>query len=188
MSERIFYFADGNEKKGPFTIAELAGFGIGGDTMVWYPGLSAWQKAKDAPLTAVLFIPMPSEPSPANVPPPFQPAKEAENTVNEETSRPRNEHRRDESPRRDEPCPSDNIAWAIMGLILFFPCGIPALVYSLRVSSLWMEGRYEEARMASDSARTWGKVAVIVGACGFALFFIVMLFYFASLSFLFSNL
>ncbi len=53
-------------------------------------------------------------------------------------------------------------AAAVLSL-LFPPTGVPAVVYSLRASSLARERRLEEARLAGQRARDWAWISVGVG-------------------------
>jgi hypothetical protein len=50
-----YFFASGNEQRGPYTLAELSALGLRPDTLVWREGMSHWQRADTfAELTALL--------------------------------------------------------------------------------------------------------------------------------------
>ncbi len=59
--------------------------------------------------------------------------------------------------------PSTNIGWAIAAVMTFWPCAIPAFVYSARVERLFWSGDPAAARHASNLARGWGIAGVAVG-------------------------
>ncbi|CAN5346640.1 hypothetical protein BH09PLA1_BH09PLA1_25500 [soil metagenome] len=40
-----YFFANGHEQRGPYSLDELASFGLRPDTLVWHEGLSEWQRA-----------------------------------------------------------------------------------------------------------------------------------------------
>ncbi|MBC8106448.1 MAG: DUF4339 domain-containing protein [Anaerolineae bacterium] len=44
-----YFFANGNEQRGPYSLEELASFGLRPDTLVWHEGLTEWQRADAVP-------------------------------------------------------------------------------------------------------------------------------------------
>ena len=67
-----YYFANGAEQRGPFTLEELAGFGLRPDTLVWREGMLDWQRADSIP--GLLSIPAPaSDNAQSTLPPIVQP-------------------------------------------------------------------------------------------------------------------
>src|SRR5438874_1857487 len=44
-----YYFADGDVQRGPFSLTDLAGFGLRPDTLVWRDGLAEWRRADAVP-------------------------------------------------------------------------------------------------------------------------------------------
>ena len=53
---KTYFYTDGKTNFGPFTIEELRGKNITGDTLVWTPELTEWKKAGTIPeLEAVLI-------------------------------------------------------------------------------------------------------------------------------------
>ena len=61
------------------------------------------------------------------------------------------------------PPPSNQIGWAIVAIILFWPLAIPAFIYSSRVESAWNYGDVAGAEQASQNAKKCGVAALIVG-------------------------
>lgn len=70
------------------------------------------------------------------------------------------------------PKPSSNIGWAIASVILFWPLCIPAFMASARVDGAWFAGDYFGAQKASNDAKKFGMIGVIVGASLIALYFL----------------
>lgn len=61
--------------------------------------------------------------------------------------------------------PENYLVWAILVTVLCcLPFGIVSIVYSTKVSGLWVQGRYAEAQEASNNAKKWAIIGAIVGA------------------------
>ena len=133
MSETMIYYAVGGERRGPFTLEAITPY-LRPDTLVWYQGLSDWQPAAQAPLTAHLF---------ANTPPPVGGTSfQSGYSRNIYDSRP--------------PRPSTYLVWAILTTIFCcLPFGIVSVVYAARVDSLYAQGLYAEAEDSSRKAKNW---------------------------------
>ena len=58
----VYFFHDGNEQQGPFSVEELKEKSIKRETRVWMKDLKDWTKAGDLPELSQLF---------ENTPPPF---------------------------------------------------------------------------------------------------------------------
>ncbi len=71
------------------------------------------------------------------------------------------------------PPPPTNLGWAIAAIILFWPLGIPALIYSTRVESQWFRGDASGALRSSSIARTCGIWAVVAAVALMVIFFVV---------------
>jgi hypothetical protein len=70
--------------------------------------------------------------------------------------------------------PDSYILLAIFStLFCFFPLGIFSLINALKVSRLWKQKKYEQARIASDKAIKYGQLALIFGG----LFWIIVYIY-----------
>lgn len=89
------------------------------------------------------------------------------------------------SSNNNKQLPPDNyLAWAIVvTLLCCWPFGIPALVYSIKVDTLWREGHHEAAIQAANDAKKWTKVAAIVGGVFWVLYLIFIIIYFAAIAF-----
>lgn len=56
MSQRwVYFFADGNVRRGPFTLEQLRGYPLRADTMVWRDGMPAWSTLRDVPELWAIF-------------------------------------------------------------------------------------------------------------------------------------
>jgi hypothetical protein len=65
-----FYFSDGEDQFGPFSIDELKNKKITKDTLIWYEGLDDWKKANKIEELSMLFKSIPPPIKKAIVPPP----------------------------------------------------------------------------------------------------------------------
>ena len=138
---------------GPYTPQQLAALGINGETLIWYQGLENWVPAASVPevmaaiSAAQNYNPEPQQPAVPQAPvQPVQPQQ------------PQQQHNFIETR------PASNLVLAIIGLVLFFPLGIPALIKAIRVNTLWAQGQHEEALVQANSARRFGLLAIIIGA------------------------
>ncbi|UYW02539.1 CD225/dispanin family protein [Flavobacterium agricola] len=60
--------------------------------------------------------------------------------------------------------PDNYLFFAILStFICFAPLGIVAILNAIKVSKLWNQKKYEQARIASDNALKFGQLALIVG-------------------------
>jgi hypothetical protein len=76
-----FYFAEGDQQRGPLPVDQMRAAGVGPDTLVWRDGMAQWQAARTVPELAGLFAapaaqgfaPRPAyqqqQPPPAGMPP-----------------------------------------------------------------------------------------------------------------------
>jgi hypothetical protein len=52
-----YFFAQGDQQRGPYTLEQLAPLGLKPDTLVWHDGLPEWKQAGALPELASLFAP-----------------------------------------------------------------------------------------------------------------------------------
>lgn len=143
---------------GPYTPQQLAALGINGETLIWYQGLENWVPAASVPEVMAAI----SAAQNHNSEPKQQPA------VPQTPVQPVQPQHAYQQPVNNEQ-PSNNLVFAIIGLVMFFPLGIPALIKAIRVNGLWAQGQHEEAIAQSNSARKLGLIAIIIGAVLFTL-------------------
>jgi hypothetical protein len=58
----------------------------------------------------------------------------------------------------------NNLTTAIVGLLLFWPVGLFALINATKVNGLVAQGDFAGATEASNQAKKLGKLAIIIGA------------------------
>lgn len=63
----------------------------------------------------------------------------------------------------EEDRPKNYLGLAIACIIFCWPLGIPSVVNASKVNRLWDEGRYEEAKVLSDKARSNATTGLIIG-------------------------
>lgn len=176
MSEIMIYYAENNQQFGPVTLAQLAALNLTPDTLVWYVGLADWQPAGQAPLTMGLFAQQPpaiNRPEPVAPPQePVQPQSPQYPRYEQPYQQPQQSYQQPANVYANQTdnlydntqCPPVNLVWAIWGMIMFLPVGIPALINATRVRPLWNSARYDEAWHASAMAKRLGRTAITVGA------------------------
>jgi hypothetical protein len=67
-----YYFASGNEQRGPHSLQELASLGLRPDTLVWCEGMPSWQRADSVPELVALIPVADPAPTPAPAPGPVE--------------------------------------------------------------------------------------------------------------------
>jgi hypothetical protein len=65
--------------------------------------------------------------------------------------------------RRGEEIPNYLVQSILVTLLCCWPAGLVAIINAAKVSSLVSAGNYEEARRASDTARTWCIISFVGG-------------------------
>ncbi len=77
------------------------------------------------------------------------------------------------APKVDtEARPKTYLTSAVISLFLFWPFGIVALVYAMRVDGAWESGRPTDARRYSREASRWTNFALIVFVLGVVLVYL----------------
>jgi hypothetical protein len=57
----------------------------------------------------------------------------------------------------------NHLVWAVVGIVLFWPLGVPAAVHAVKVNRLSASGDHAGAMRAAGAARIWARRATIVG-------------------------
>ena len=136
MNEQIYY-ADGNQRRGPFSLDEIRRFNLAPNTLVWYKGLAEWTPICQAPLTAPYYVQQTPQYGPMG------------------GYRPQN-------PNAVPPKPNTYMALAVLSTI--FCClifGIISIVYASKVDTLYYAGQYDEAYNASSKAKKWALWSIL---------------------------
>lgn len=69
------------------------------------------------------------------------------------------------------PPPPNHLGLALLGVLMFFPLGIPAFLKSLQVPRLWRAGSHTEALQAASAAKVravWAIVLFVVALAALA--------------------
>lgn len=69
----------------------------------------------------------------------------------------------------------NHLGWAIVSLILFWPTGIPAIVYSTRVDNRIMLGDMAGAYESSRKARVFSIISTVVPAVIFVIYLLFII-------------
>ncbi len=154
-----WYYSDGLEKHGPFSLEELKNHPIDEETHVWVDGMDDWKPAGEVSAISMLFD--------LGAPPPAI-VKEESNSASMIT---------DHDMEDERPMPKTYLVEAI--LVTCFCClpfGIVALVNAAKVESTYRTLGYEEAKIASDNALKWTKWSLWSVVIGLGLYFIFFMF------------
>ncbi|MCI5980377.1 MAG: CD225/dispanin family protein [Muribaculaceae bacterium] len=137
-----YYMHTGGQQLGPFEESELPSHGLTASTMVWREGMPDWVAASQVPELSHLL-------PPSQQPPGYQP-QPGYGPQQPYGARP--------------PMPATYLVWAILATLLCcLPFGIVSIVKASQVSSLYNQGRYQEAVAASEAAKKWAIWSAIVG-------------------------
>ena len=137
-----YYMHTGGQQLGPFEESELLSHGLTASTMVWREGMPDWVAASQVPELSHLLPPIQQPPS-------YQP-QPGYGPQQPYGARP--------------PMPATYLVWAILATLLCcMPFGIVSIVKASQVSSLYSQGRYQEAVAASEAAKKWAIWSAVAG-------------------------
>lgn len=147
--------ADGR-RIGPVEASELVNHGLTSETLVWRPDFSQWIPAAHVPeLNAFLAVP----PTP-----PFPPVS-GPNNYSQPNIPPHSGGSFANQTFNQQQCgmtvkPDNYMVWAILSTLLCcLPLGFVSILYAGKVNDYWNNGRYVEAKDASDKARMWAMIS-----------------------------
>ncbi len=145
-----FYYTDGKERFGPFSLEDLRGKNLTGETLIWREGLTDWVPAKTVSDLNPLFEPVDLFPPVSSVP---------------------------YAPPIPETAPKNWLVESILVTILCcLPLGIVGIIHATKVETLWNTGQRAEAIKASQEAAKWVKIGFIVGIVVIGIYMLMMLF------------
>ena len=137
-----YYMHIGGQQVGPYEENELPSHGLTASTMVWREGMPDWVAASQVPELSHLLPPSQQPPSYQQQPSygPQQPYG------------------------AQPPMPDTYMVWAVLVTVFCcLPFGIVSIVKASQVSSLYSQGRYQEAVAASEAAKKWAIWSAIAG-------------------------
>lgn len=146
-----YYYTDGTERYGPFTIEQLRERNLTGSTLVWKEGMADWLPASQVTELQSLLTPAdsfsaPAVPSFANTTTPGLPPKN----------------------------------WLVESILVTILCclplGIVGIINATKVESLWNSGQRDAALKASQEAGKWVKIAFFAGIVVIGLYLLLMVF------------
>ncbi len=143
-----YYYTDGKERFGPFSVEELKVKNIEPHTLVWKEGLPDWVAANTLSDLNVLF-----------------PIDPEESTTTQKTH-----------PQHGLPVAPKNwlIESVLVTIFCCLPLGIVGIILALLVDTLWKEGHNEAAERLSLEAGRWVKYGVIFGVIALILYFLLL--------------
>ncbi|GAB3897851.1 hypothetical protein GCM10028803_16510 [Larkinella knui] len=163
-----YYYLEGNQQLGPFTLEELRSKPIQPDTKVWTQGLPDWVAASTVPeinewLSGAPLPPVNPYQPPAPNPPAYQPFQESY-TPNQPLA------------AGTQGRPKTWLVESILAtLFCCLPFGIAGIVNASNVDSRYSNGDFIGAQRASEEAAKWTKVSFFV-AIGLWVLYIAAIF------------
>ncbi len=150
-----YYFSDGQERFGPFSLEELRSQPISKDTLIWHEELDDWTKAGELAELTPLFE-LPTMPPPVNGPniPSVTPSNP--NVLDSST---------EEKPK----------TWLVESILVTVLCclpfGVAAIINAAKVDSRYAVGDYVGAKKSSDEAKKWTIIGLISGLVFMIIYF-----------------
>ncbi|HZV68161.1 MAG TPA: CD225/dispanin family protein [Saprospiraceae bacterium] len=145
-----YYYTDGKERYGPFTLDQMRGRNVGPETLVWKEGMPDWVAAKNLSDLQSLFEAADSFPPPVAMP--------------------------YSQPYQERPPKNWLIESILVTIFCCLPFGIVGIINATKVESLWNSGQKEASLKASQEAAKWIKYGVITGLVFMVLYFILFFF------------
>ncbi len=144
-----YYYTDGKERFGPFSLEELKDKRIAPTTLVWKEGLPDWVSAQDLSDLESLF-------GEGSTFPPIVPSYT--------------------TPVVETPPKNWLIESILVTILCCLPLGIVGIIHATKVDTLWSTGQRDAAYKASQEAGKWVKIGAISGFIVIVLYIILMVF------------
>ncbi len=151
-----YYYTDGTEKFGPFSLEELKNKGITKETKVWFHPMEDWKAAGEIPDMSILF----GEQTYTTPPPPKASPNQTQNITNQ------------------MPPKTWLVESILVTILCCLPFGIVGIVFASKVESLFYAGNIEAAKKASEDAGRWTKIGFWIGLSFALLYLLYFLFVF----------
>lgn len=180
LMSSYFYLDSHHTQCGPISPEHFAEHGVTPQTLVWCSGMDNWTPASQVPELQSFFA---SQPGPGMPPPPppgsyANPTDTAASPDSSATgsstygghSSSTYSGQQSYSGYPPMPCPKTYLVEALVVTICCcLPFGVVALVKSLQVNSFYHSGQYNAAVLASQDARKWSIIGLILGCFSLAL-------------------
>ncbi len=139
-----YFYSDGVNSFGPFSLEQLQEKSINRDTLIWYQELGDWKKAETLPELEGYFKTVPPPLSKATTPPAY--------------------NARANNDSSNKMPPKTWLLESVLATVLCcLPFGIVGIVYASRVETYFYKGEYLAALEASDNAKTWTLISICLG-------------------------
>lgn len=151
-TNKKFYYSDGQEKHGPYTIDELKDHNIYENTLVWRQGMDDWKEARLVPDLDDIF----------DFGPP--PMKKAYTDFN--------------APSNSDfgyPPKTWLVESILVTLFCCLPFGVVGIINASKVESLYYSGNHEEAERVSAEAKKWTMISLWIGVAIVGLYFLFII-------------
>ena len=146
-----YFYSDGTNKFGPYTIEELREMNITPHTLIWFQGLSEWRPANTFPELYEVYMP--------STPPPVKSSASSFNYADNTTRQP----------------PKTWLVESILAtLFCCLPFGIVGIINASKVESRFNMGDFDGANKASADAGKWTKLSFWIGIVFGVLYMILM--------------
>lgn len=137
--EMYYYLDSANKQCGPVAADQLALHGVNAQSYVWREGMSEWKRACELPELTPYLTGQTTPPNAGAAQPQYAPGMQ--------------------QPYGVAPAPSSNLVFAILTTIFCcLPTGLYAVICAAKVDTLWLAGRYDEARQMSKNAALWSWI------------------------------
>lgn len=151
-----YYYSDGLEKLGPYSLEELQTQNISRNTMVWYHPMEKWLAAEQFPELQELF---------SNEPPPMQASGSPE---------------RPHAPTRTFPSGKPPRTWLVESILVTIFCclpfGIVGIVNAAKVETRFSSGDIGGAQRSSREAGKWTQIGFWIGISGVVIYALFLIF------------
>jgi type IV secretory pathway VirB10-like protein len=180
-----FYVAENGNPVGPFTVTELIARGLKSNDLVWTKGFESWVAAESVDeIREALFAPqdhdeanskpaipeVPSQPCPPPAPPvpqPQTPQAQPQPQPQPQYQQPQPQYQQPTQSVDEQSYEMPPKSWLVESILVTILCclpfGIIGIIKSASINGLWQQGRYDDARKASQQAKTWTIVGAIIG-------------------------
>lgn len=145
-----YYYTDGKERYGPFTLDQLRRRNIGLETLVWKEGMPDWSAAKNISDLQSLFQAADTFQPPVSIP--YTP------------------------PYPDLPPKNWLLESILITIFCCLPLGIVGIINATKVETLWQTGNKDASIKASKEAAKWVKIGFFVGIACIGLYMLLVLF------------
>jgi hypothetical protein len=147
-----YFYSDGTNNFGPFSIEELKEKEINRETIIWFQELGKWEKAGAIPELTELFT---------LVPPPIEKSNSNFNKM--------------ENSNNQRPPKTWLVESILVTLFCCLPFGIAGIVNASKVESHHYAGDIEGANRASAHAKKWTMISFWIGIAVGVIYFIIIM-------------